>query len=37
MLFGLDHLWESSEYVEKYISFFLFGVKKNAFVFVLDK
>ena len=37
MLFGPDNLWESNDDIIKEISFLLVGVKKNVFVFVLDR
>ena len=37
MLFGLDDLWESSEDITKNISFLSVGVKKNVFVFVIER
>ena len=36
MLFGTDDLWESSEDIIN-ILFLSVGVKKNTFVFVLDR
>ena len=37
MLFGSDDLWESNDDIIKAISFLSVGVKKNVFVFVLDR
>ena len=37
MLFGTDDLWESSEVFTKNISHLSVGIKKNVFVFVLDR
>ena len=37
MLFGPVNLWESNDDIIKEISFLLVGVKKNVFVFVLDR
>ena len=37
MLFGPDDLWESNDDIIQEISFLLVGVKKNVFVFVLDR
>ena len=37
ILFGPDDFWESSEDIINYILFLSFGVKKNVFVFVLDR
>ena len=37
MLFGPDDLWESNDDIIKEISFLSVGVKKNVFVFVLDR
>ena len=37
MLFGPDDLWESNDDIIKAISFLSVGVKKNVFVFVLDR
>ena len=37
MLFGPDDLWESNDDIVKVISFLSVGVKKNTFVFVLDR
>ena len=37
MLFGPDVLWESNEDIIKDISFLSVGIKKNLFVFVLDR
>ena len=37
MLFGPDDLWESWEDIIRYISFLSMEVKKNVFVFVLDR
>ena len=36
MLFGPDDLWESN-YIIKEITFLSVDVKKNVFVFVLDR
>ena len=36
-LFGADDLWESSEDIINDISFWSAGVKKNEFVFALDR
>ena len=37
MLFRPDDLWESNEDIIKDISFLAVGVKKNVFVYVLDR
>ena len=37
MQFEPDYLWESNDGIIKEILFLSFGVKKNVFVFVLDR
>ena len=37
MLFGTDDLWQSSEVIIKDVSYLSVGIKKNVFVFVLDR
>ena len=37
MLFGPDDLWESNDDIMKEILFLSVGVKKNVFMFALDR